>query len=93
MMHDWTFVALMVDWLNGVVTFTFKNSSSTEVFLVAEGLADLKVPKREDWGESVSVNEVKGPMVLENGNSYLAIEIQSGDKIELEARSISLPDG
>lgn len=93
MMHDWTFVALMVDWLKGVVTFTFKNSSSTEVFLVAEGLADLKVPKREDWGESVSVNEVEGPIVLENGNSYLAIEIQSGDKIELEARSISLPDG
>lgn len=91
MMHDWTFVTLMVEWLKGVVTFTFKDSSSTEVFFIAEGLVDLKVPKREEWGESVSVNEVEGPLVLENGNSYLAIEIQSGDKIEIEAKSISLP--
>ncbi|WP_349431032.1 hypothetical protein Q9L42_010540 [Methylomarinum sp. Ch1-1] len=92
MMHDWTFVTLLVEWLKGVVTITLKNSSSNEVFLVAEGLADLKVPKREDWGESVSVNEVDGPRVLDNGNSYIGIEIQSGDKIEIEAKSISLPE-
>jgi len=92
MMHDWTFVTLLVDWLKGMVTITFKNSSSNEVFLVAEDLADLKVPKSEDWGGSVSVNEVDGPRVLENGNSYIGIEIQSGDKIEIEARSISLPE-
>ena len=93
MMHDWTLVSLMVEWLTGIVRITFKNTESDEVFLVAGGLAELKVPKREDWGESVSVNEVEGPVILENGNSYLAIEIQSGDKIELEAESISLPDG
>lgn len=92
MMHDWTFVTLLVEWLKGVVTITFKNSSSNEVFLIAEGLADLRVPKREDWGESVSVNEVDGPRILENGNSYIGIEIQSGDKVEIEARSISLPE-
>jgi len=92
MMHDWTFVTLLVEWLKGVVTITFKNSSSNEVFLIAEGLADLRVPKREDWDESVSVNEVDGPRILENGNSYIGIEIQSGDKVEIEARSISLPE-
>ena len=82
----------MVEWIKGMVTITFKNSDSNQVFLVAEGLTDLKIPKREDWGESVSVNEVEGPNSLDNGNSYIAIEIQSGDKIELEARSISLPN-
>ena len=92
MMHDWTLVSLMVEWIKGMVTITFKNSDSNQVFLVAEGLTDLKIPKREDWGESVSVNEVEGPNSLDNGNSYIAIEIQSGDKIELEARSISLPN-
>ena len=91
-MHDWTLVSLMVEWIKGMVTITFKNSDSNQVFLVAEGLTDLKIPKREDWGESVSVNEVEGPNSLGNGNSYIAIEIQSGDKIELEARSISLPN-
>lgn len=92
MMHDWTLVILMIDWPKGMVTITFKNTCSDEVFLVAEGLVDFKIPKREDWGESVSVNVVEGPSILENGNTYLAIEMQSGDKIELEASSISLPD-
>lgn len=92
MMHDWTLASLMVEWVKGMVTITFKNSDSQEVLLIAEGLADLKIPKREDWGESVSVNEVEGSSSLDNGNSYIAIEIQSGDKIELEARSIYLPD-
>jgi hypothetical protein len=93
MMHDWTLVTLLLEWFKGIVTITLKNSNSNEFFLVAEGLADLKVPKREDWGESVSVNEVDGPRVLENGNSYISIEIQSGDKIEIEAKSISLLEG
>ena len=92
MMHDWTLVSLMVEWIKGVVTITFKNNDSKQVFLVAEGLADLKIPKREDWGESISVNEIEGLNSLDNGNSFITIEIQSGDKIELEARSISLPN-
>ena len=90
-MHDWTFVTLLVEWSKGMVTITFENSSN-EVFLVAEGLADLKVPKREDWGGSVSVNEVDGPRMLDNGNSYIGIEIQSGDRIEIEAKSIYLSE-
>ncbi len=90
-MHDWTLVSIAVEWIKGMVTITFKNSQSVEVLLTANGLADLKIPKREDWGESVSVNEVEGPLQLNNGNSYLGIEIQSGDKIELEAKTIYLP--
>lgn len=91
-MHDWTFVTLVVEWPKGVVTITLKNSSSAEVFIIAEGLTDLKVPKRESWGESVSINVVNGPKILDNGNSYLSIEIQSGDVIEIEAKSISIPE-
>lgn len=90
-MHDWSLVALLLEWAEGKITIILKNSASVEVRLLASGLADLKVPKREKWGESVSINEVDGPILLENGNSYLSIEIQSGDKIELEAESISLP--
>ena len=92
MMHDWIFVTLLVEWLKGVVTITLKNSTSSDVFIVAEGLVDLKVPKRDEWGESVSINEVDGPRALDNGNSYIAIEIQSGDKIEIAAKSIYLPE-
>ncbi|SDT88701.1 hypothetical protein [Halopseudomonas salegens] len=93
MMHDWTLLTLIVDWANGTITIAFRNCQSQEVFLIAEGLIDLRVPKREEWGGSVSVNEVDGPKVLQNGSLYFSIEMQSGDKIEMEARSISLPDG
>ena len=90
-MHDWSFVALLVEWAKGKVTITLKDSNSADVFIVADGLADLKVPKREEWGASISINEVDGPTALSNGNSYIGIEIQSGDKIEIEAESICLP--
>lgn len=90
-MHDWTLVSLVIDWFKGMLTITFRNSNSDEVSLLAHGLADLKIPKKEEWGESVSVNEVEGLIILENGNHYLVIEMQSGDKIELEAKFISLP--
>ena len=90
-MHDWSLVTLLLEWTEDKITITLKNGTSAEVHLVANGLAELKVPKREEWGESVSINEVDGPITLSNGNSYLSIEIQSGDKIELEAESISLP--
>jgi hypothetical protein len=92
MMHDWTLVRLIVDWLKGMITIVFKNDRSEETFLVAEGFSNLKVPKQEAWGESASVNEVEGPRKLDNGWIYISIEIQSGDKIELEAKSITLPD-
>lgn len=93
MMHDWTLLTIMVDWLDSTVRIAFRNRKSQEVFLMAEGLTNLRVPKREEWGGSVSVNEVDGPKVLQNGSLYFSIQMQSGDKIEMEARSISLPDG
>ncbi|MBU6953631.1 hypothetical protein [Hahella sp. HN01] len=90
-MHDWTLVALAVDWEKGVVTITLKNSRSEDVFIVADGLVSLIVPRREAWGGSVSVNAMEGPRLLTNGDYYLALEMQSGDRIELEARTITLP--
>lgn len=92
MMHDWTLLTLTIDWMKGEAMITFKNCQSQEVFLIAEGLSDFRVPKREEWGKSVSVNEVEGPKALQNGKFYFSIEMQSGDKIELEARTISLPE-
>ena len=90
-MHDWTFETLMVDWLDGSATFTFRDNKTKKRFLTAEGLVELRIPKREAWGESISVNEIEGPSLLESGNFYLSVEIQSGDKVEVEAKSISLP--
>jgi len=91
-MHDWILVSISAEWIKGVVTVTFKNHESDQVMLITDGLANLRIPKREGWRESVSVNEVSGPILLSNGNYHLALEIQSGDKIELEAKSIKMPE-
>lgn len=91
-MHDWTLVSILVNWGKSAVTITLKNYESKEILLVAEGFEELRVPKRAEWGESVSINEVTGPTKLDNGNYHLTLEIQSGDKIEIEARAISMPE-
>lgn len=90
-MHDWTLLSISVEWLKGSVTITFDTYENSQVTLIAEGLVKMVIPKHEEWGESVSVNKVHGPVQLENGNFHLALEIQSGDTITLEAKSIQMP--
>src|SRR3990167_3885629 len=91
MMHDWTLISILIEWAKGVVIITFKNHQSKEAVLMANEFADLHVPKQEEWGESVSINKMTGPILLENGNYYIELEMQSGDKLYLEAKSIQIP--
>lgn len=90
-MHDWTLVSLFANWKEATVAITLRNQKSAEVTITAHEFTDLVVPKKDDWGPSVSVNEVTGPLVLPNGMQYLEIEIQSGDKIRIEAKRIVMP--
>ncbi|MHB8455973.1 MAG: hypothetical protein ACYDDO_15055 [Acidiferrobacterales bacterium] len=91
-LHDWTRVSILVEWeKKGMVTIMFHAHEDGPVALLAEGLADLHVPKQQGWGPSMSVNCASGPTQLDNGNFRLKIEMQTGDIIELEAASISMP--
>ena len=90
-MHDWTLVSVFVDWLNNTVNMTFKNVIKEEQIIV-NGFTELRIPKRGEWGASVSVNDVTGPTLLKNGNYFLSLEIQSGDQIEIEAKDIVMPE-
>lgn len=91
-MHDWILVSIFVEWAKGMVTITLDTHEFGAVKVTASELVTLIVPKRDKWGESVSVNRYEGPYTLDNGNQFLSIEIQSGDKIELEAKYISMPN-
>lgn len=91
-MHDWILVSILVEWAKGIVTINFDTHEFGVVQVTATGLVKLLVPKLEEWGESVSVNEYEGPVELTDGNQSLTIEMQSGDKIELEAKCISMPN-
>lgn len=54
-------------------------------------LFELRVPRTQTWGSSVSINGVDGPSPQEEGRVRVAIEMQSGDLIEIVARSIEMP--
>lgn len=90
-MHDWTLLSLSVDWKSGDANLDFLNSSSAKVSLRIHELHSFYLPRKLEWGMSVSVNAVSGPVTLECGKMMLKIEMQSGDEIEIVARSMVLP--
>ncbi|MBD8656300.1 hypothetical protein IFT68_11800 [Oxalobacteraceae sp. CFBP 13730] len=90
-MHDWTLVSLAFDWKGACVILALLNPKSEAVSLTAENVVRLLVPKQDEWGRSVSVNEVTGPTRQADGTETLQIEMQSGDVIEIAAGSFVLP--
>lgn len=90
-MHDWSLISIVFDWVSGTANLSFRYGEGHNTVLSATNVAELLIPKREEWGTSVSVNEVQGPHLLANGNYHLSIEMQSGDVIQIEARSFTLP--
>ena len=89
-MHDWTLRALNVDWGEGVACVEFDAPTGRSV-LRAHGLQNLHIPRTESWAPSVSVNEARGPVGIEGGLVRFSIEMQTGDIIEIVARSFDLP--
>lgn len=90
-MHDWTLIDISVSWKEKRATFNFKSSTSSRV-LVAEEFVNLILPRTSPWGNSVSVNEISELIILDNGSHQITIEMQSGDTIEIEAKSINIPE-
>ena len=91
-LHDWTLVSIDTNWLEGRVAISIVNPDHETVSLLAQQFSDLKITKREEWGESVSINKVQGPNILENGNNIIFIEMQSGDVLTIEAASFNFPE-
>ena len=90
-MHDWSLISVLIDWEKSMVTIILNNQLSEKVEIVAHNFNDFHITKHDEWGESVSLNKVVGPVTIDNGNQLLEIEIQSGDRIMLEAKFIQLP--
>lgn len=90
-MHDWTLLSAKFEWAEARVTLYLLNSSSEIVSIIAEGAASLVIPKKDGWGRSVSVNNITGPNLQEDGAFLLVVEMQCGDAIEVIARSFTLP--
>lgn len=91
-MHDWTLLSIVHDWRSGHVTFSFKSATGPQ-FLIAHSVTELLVSQRNEWGPSVSVNEIRGPSTTDAALQSLEIEMQSGDILKVTARSFELPKG
>ncbi|MCH7384994.1 hypothetical protein MMP71_14210 [Acinetobacter dispersus] len=59
--------------------------------LIAEKFKRFNISQKNEWGESISINQILNLSILENGNSFIQIEVQSGDLFEIEAEKIMLP--
>ena len=90
-MHDWTLLSIQVDWETGRAELIFRAHLRPSIPLVVRGIVDLHMPRRRDWGPSVSVNTVTGPLMIEGGLQTLEIEMQTGDVIKIVAESFELP--
>ena len=93
-MHDWTLLEILFEWKAARVTLSFRQPNAGIATIVAEGVSRVDIPRANEWGPSVSVNRVCGPVKAEDkgrGQHRLTIEMQSGDVITVLASSFVLP--
>jgi hypothetical protein len=90
-MHDWSLLSLTVDWEIGDACIVVR-SPSGHASIRASELRELHVPRHRPWGPSASINIVTGPLQGPDGHASLIIEMQSGDQIQIVARSIEMPE-
>ena len=90
-MHDWTLLNVNFRWEDGELEIKFKNQDSKVVSLISKDTKNLILPKKDDWGKSASVNEVKGPLLIGGNLKKIEIEMQSGDIIEILSSEIIMP--
>lgn len=90
-LHDATLMAILFDWGSGEVRvrLLLSDESAQEAEIVVRACRMLRCPRKESWGPSVSINEVRW-LLSEQHGPRLEIEVQSGDVIEIEGGEVGL---
>ena len=57
--------------------------------IICKGIKGINIPKWNEWGESVSVNQFN--LKDDTKYKYIEIEMQSGDVINIIATDIVMP--
>lgn len=76
-MHDASLLEVRLDWGTGEAVLRFRVGPGMERLLVVREVAELVVPRREEWGRSMSV--LTTSFVDDDPKHGLAVEMQSGD--------------
>src|SRR5215475_8728697 len=90
-MHDWVLDSIEFDWSNARLKVHFDTYEAGVVSVAAEGVVDLHVPRKDPWGPSVHVNEVRQFRGGAKKRCRFEIEMQSGDVITITAASFIFP--
>ena len=85
-LHDERMVSLDLNWSAGELRMRVGNGLNGRWDIVATGLICFECTRRDPWGHSELVNNVRGPVPLVDGVVWLEVELQSGDLLRLEAR-------
>ncbi len=93
-LHDATLESLELHWSSGKVVMHIRagDARRPQLVIVADALRRLSCSREMPWGASRSINEVHPPAAIDGGLSSLEIEMQSGDRLRIEAGSFSLQD-
>lgn len=86
-LHDATLDTITLDWAAGEVEVALRTGSGPRR-IRASGVTQLSCPRVQEWGASVSVNEVRQVETIDE-QRVLQIEMQSGDVIEIRAASFA----
>jgi hypothetical protein len=92
-LHDAVLGRVVVEWQSATATLVLESCEkpSRRVAVSATGVRSLVLPRREPWGQGgvTLVNDMQ-QTPTSDGGVRLEIEMQSGDRIEIEAREISI---
>jgi len=84
-LHDSTVEGIVYNWLLKQLTIEGKKFGTDKGFtIIFEDVSLFSVPHREDWGSSNSINSNS-----HDSERRYQIEMQSGDKLLIEAGSFS----
>lgn len=89
--HDWILVSINFDWQSASLNIHLQDLARSNRLLIAEGVSEFRVPRKNEWGPSISVNEVTESEVQAGDGKCLQIEMQSGDTIVIKAKKIIFP--
>ena len=89
-MHDWTLIGVSFEWRSARASLEFEDAEAKKRTLTAEQVRLLEVPKENEWGPSVSVNEALEEPGPDGAGRMLRIEMQSGDVIRVWAANVTM---
>lgn len=89
-MHDWTLISVVFEWRSARASLEFEDTEFKKHTFTATQVRLLEVPRENEWGPSVSVNEVSEEPGPNGADRMLRIEMQSGDVIRIWAANMTM---